>query len=91
MNLTELLEQTVARWPQKPALIEESTVLTYAELAGQVSAIAAQLHGLPINPGRRVGLAFPNGIAYVALTFALWRLNLVVVPVPTECPEEEIA
>lgn len=38
----------------------------------------------------RVGLAFPNGITYVALTFALWRLNIMVVSVPTECPEEEI-
>ena len=90
MNLTELIEKTAARWPQKPALVEESTVVTYGELARQVSELAAQIRSLHIDTGSRVGLAFPNGIAYVALTFALWRLNLVVVPVPTECPEEEI-
>ncbi len=90
MNLTELLDQTAARWPQKPALIEESTVLTYGELARQVGELANQLQALHIDSGARVGLAFPNGITYVALTFALWRLNVVVVPVPTECPEEEI-
>lgn len=91
MNLTELLDQTAARWPQKRALIEESRVVSYRELAGQVNSLAHQLELLGINHGGRVGLAFPNGIAYVALTFALWRVQLVVVPVPTECPEEEIA
>lgn len=90
MNLTELIEKTAARWPQKPALVEESTVVTYGELARQVGELVAQIRSLHIDTGSRVGLAFPNGIAYVALTFALWRLNLVVVPVPTECPEEEI-
>lgn len=91
MNLTELLDQTATRWPQKPALIEESRVVTYSELARQVGELAQQLEALRLDGGARVGLAFPNGIAYVALTFALWRLNIVVVPVPTECPEEEIA
>lgn len=91
MNLTELLDQTAGRWPQKPALIEESTVLTYGELARQVGDWANRLQVLHIDIGARVGLAFPNGIAYVALTFALWQLKAVVVPVPTECPEEEIA
>lgn len=91
MNLTELLDHTAARWPQKPALVEESTVVSYGELARLVSELASQLQALQVGDGSRVGLAFPNGIAYVALTFALWRLNVVVVPVPTECPEEEIA
>ena len=91
MNLTELLDQTAARWPQKPALIEESTVLTYGDLAREVGECANRLQALHIDIGARVGLAFPNGIAYVALTFALWQLKVVVVPVPPECPEEEIA
>ena len=90
MNLTKLLEQTAKRYPHKPAVVEESTVVTYGELVRQVSELVAHIQSLHIDYGSRVGLAFPNGIAYVALTFALWRLNIVVVPVPTECPEEEI-
>ena len=39
----------------------------------------------------RVGLCYPNSISYVVLTFALWRLQAVVVPIPTECSEEEVA
>ncbi len=90
MNLIELLDTTAARFPQKPALIEEDVVVTYGELARRADELAARIRSLQLSAGCRVGLAFPNGIAYVALTFALWRLNIVVVPVPTECPEEEI-
>ena len=90
MNLTELLENTAVRWPQKPALVEDGSVITYGELAWHVGGLAQEIRALHIDKGSRVGLAFPNGITYIALTFALWRLNIVVVPVPTECPEEEI-
>ena len=91
MNLTELLDNTAARWPQKPALIEESAVVSYAELAQLTNELAAKLQSLGITCGGRLGLAFPNGVSYVALTFALWRVKAVVVPIPTECTEEEIA
>ena len=91
MNLTELLDQTAAASPDRPALIEESTVVSYVELVRRVNELAAKLELLPIRSGSRIGLAFPNGINYVALTFALWRVNAVVVPVPTECAEEEVA
>ena len=90
MNLNELLDQTAVRVPQQPALVEENAVVSYGELARQVNELAERLSALRMDPGRRVGLAFPNSGTYVALTFALWRLQVVVVPVPTECPEEEI-
>jgi acyl-CoA synthetase (AMP-forming)/AMP-acid ligase II len=91
MNLTELLEKVAADLPDKPALIEEATVVSYAELAQRVNELVASLHSIPILSGSRIGLAFPNGISYVALTFALWRVKAVVVPVPTECTVEEVA
>lgn len=91
MNLTELLEATARRWPQKLAIVEDGVVLSYGGLAQQVCELAQQIGSLNTGASSRIGLAFPNGIAYVALTFALWRLNVVVVPVPSDCPEEEIA
>lgn len=91
MNLAELVESAAARWPQKPALIEEDTVVSYAELQSRVAEIARLLAELPITPGCRVGLCHPNSVAYVVLTFALWQVNAVVVPIPTECTEDEIA
>jgi long-chain acyl-CoA synthetase len=90
MNLFELLERTAARLPQKPALIEDEVVVSYAELLGRVEELALALKAQSIEAGQRIGLAFPNCVAYVALTYALWRLGVVVVPVPTECSEEEV-
>ena len=91
MHLTDLLDTTARRWPQKPALIEGSTVLSYAGLLERVDSFAAQLRAQSLAPGKRVGLHFPDGPAYVALTYALWRVGAVVVPVPQECTEEEIS
>ena len=90
MNLFESLERTAARWPQKPALIEDDKVVTYAELLRQVEGLTLTLKAQSIEAGQRIGLAFPNSIAYVALTYALWRCGVVVVPVPTECSEDEV-
>ncbi len=90
MQLTELLDRSASRWPEKPALIEGDEVVSYAALNRRVADLAASLQALDLPSGCRVGLSFPNGISYVALTYALWRIQAVVVPIPTECTEEEV-
>ena len=89
MNLTELLDQSAARWPEKPAMIEGDFAISYKELLAKISALSSQLQELQISPSSRIGLCFPNSIDYVALTFALWRLNAVVVPIPIESTDED--
>jgi long-chain acyl-CoA synthetase len=89
MNLTKLLDVTVSRWPQKPALIEDNKIVSYEDLIRKITELASQLQALRIQPGCRIGLCLPNSINYVALTFALWRVKAVVVPIPTECTDEE--
>ena len=91
MNLTELLDNAASRRPGKPAIIEGETVLSYSELVADIAAWAAQLKAHGVAPGQRIGLCLPNSIAYVALTFAVWRAGGVVVPIPAECADEEAA
>jgi len=91
MNLNELLEHSVRRQPRKIAFIEESTETSYAALAEKIDAFAETLKSLPFPSGARIGLCFPNSVNYVALTCALWKIGAVVVPVPTECPPEELS
>src|SRR5947209_4567840 len=91
MNLTELLDQAAARWPRKPALIEEGNSLSYADLVEKIAQASSRLRTIGLSPGTRVGLFCPNSINYVVLTFALWRIKAVVVPIPTECTGEELA
>jgi long-chain acyl-CoA synthetase len=91
MNLTELLENSARRWPQKTAFVEDSSEISYAALAGKNNFFAEKLKSLRLPAGARVGLCFPNSVNYVALTYALWKINAIVVPVPTECPAEELS
>lgn len=91
MNLTELLDGAASHWPQKPALIEGDVVVSYAGLVVKTNDFTSQLLSLKLPPGCRVGLLYPNSIDYVALTFALWRISAVVVPIPMECTAEEIS
>src|SRR5437016_3355553 len=90
MNLTEQLDHSANLWPEKPALIEGEEVVTYAALKQRVAELAASIQMLGLPAGCRVGLSYPNSISYVALTCALWRVSAVVVPIPTECTEDEI-
>ena len=89
MNLIELLDESAAAWPQKPAFIEGESLVTYSALATRVRELADALSGLSLPPGSRVGVHFPNGVDYVVLTFALWKLQIIVVPVPVECTDGE--
>ena len=91
MNLNELLENSVRRQPQKIAFVEESSEVSYALLAEKINGFVANINSLQFPSGARIGLCFPNGVNYVALTYALWQTGAVVVPVPTECPPEELA
>ncbi|HEY3861684.1 MAG TPA: class I adenylate-forming enzyme family protein [Verrucomicrobiae bacterium] len=89
MILTELLDQAASDWPKKMALIEGSSGITYAELVDNTFAFARELEAAGLHASGRIGLCFPNSANYVALTFALWRMGAIVVPVPVECTEEE--
>jgi len=91
MNLNELLDDSVTRWPQKPAVIEGETIVTYAALAEIISDFEQQLGTFALPPGCRVGLHVPNSLNYITLTYALWRIRAAVIPIPVECPANEIA
>jgi long-chain acyl-CoA synthetase len=91
MNLTELLDKTASDWPQRKAMIEGDKAVSYAELAAMIAGFAVQLQALKLPAACRIGLCFPNSIDYVALTFALWKIQVVVVPIPTECTEAELS
>jgi long-chain acyl-CoA synthetase len=91
MNLNELVDETARRWPQKAAVIEGETTVTYAALVEMISDFERRLADLSVSPGCRVGLQVPGNANYIALTYALWRVRAVVIPVPVECPEEEVA
>ena len=72
-------------------MIEGDVIISYAEFVEKTAGFELQLLLSKVSPGGRVGLLYPNSIDYVALTFALWRTNAVVIPIPMECTAEEIS
>lgn len=64
-----------------PALIQGGRRLSYAELDGLVSAVAACLVARGVEPGDRVAVYSPKTIESVAAMFAAARAGAVLVPV----------
>ncbi len=75
------LDRTVARWPDRPALIvrQQGVRWTWAELAAQVDAFAAGLLALGLVPGDRVGIWSPNNAEWTVTQFATAKAGLVLV------------
>jgi oxalate---CoA ligase len=64
-------------------------VLTYAQVASRVEALAQRLAGLAVRRGDRVALALPNGPDLVLLLLAITALGAVVAPLNPAYTEAE--
>jgi len=72
-------EYSAARFPDAPAVIDDSGTLTFAELTGRVAALAAALGDAGIGPDDRVGVLARNHAGFVEAVAALSRLGADVV------------
>ena len=80
-SLTDLLEGSVARWPNRTALVFYGRGWSYRELGAAVERFAAALAEAGVGPGDRVALVLPNCPAYPIAFFATVRLGATVVQV----------
>ncbi len=67
--------------PQHPALIEDGTTWTYAQLWSRSGAIARGLLSGGLQPGQSVGIVGENEAAYIATYFGILRAGGAAVPV----------
>ncbi|MDQ3572363.1 MAG: AMP-binding protein [Actinomycetota bacterium] len=75
------LTQRAKACPDRLALRTDTGDLTYAELDGETSELAARLAKAGIRPGDRVALDMPAGQDFAVALHALLRLGAVAVPV----------
>src|SRR6202142_2015739 len=87
-SLTDLL---AGGRPQQPALIvpDSAEVLTYAQVASRVEALAQRLAELTVRRGDRVALALPNGPDVVLLLLAITALGAAAAPLNPAYTEAE--
>ena len=74
-HTSELLTLRAARFAQSPALRDERSTLTFAQLEHSAAAAAAALASYGVQAGDRVLLVVDNCAEAIVLFFALGRLD----------------
>lgn len=91
MTLFEAISATVARDPDRVAIVSPRGERTYGELAAEVDALSAGLLAAGVVAGDVVATSFPNDFeTYVAIV-ALARIGAVNVPLWPDLSEQEEA
>ncbi len=89
-TIGRLLERSVARFPDKEALVFKDVRQTYAQLDRQANALALKLVELGVGKGDTVAINIPNWIEFVWSFVAATRVGAVAVPLSTRYREQEI-
>jgi acyl-CoA synthetase (AMP-forming)/AMP-acid ligase II len=80
-----------ARWPDRPAIIDERGTITYAELDQRATAVAAVAQSLGAGPDGALAVLCRNGRAFVEAMLAAPRIGADVVLLNTELPATTLA
>ncbi|TDB95655.1 amino acid adenylation domain-containing protein, partial [Micromonospora fluostatini] len=86
LNLMERFAQAVARYPDRTAVSDGDTLLTYAALDRAVTRLAAEILGRVPQPGARVGLLLPRSVDLVVAALAVLRAGASYVPLDRAAP-----
>jgi long-chain acyl-CoA synthetase len=77
--LTDILDRTVAAYPERKAIDFLGKATTYAELGASVNRAAKGFQTLGVRKGDRVGLFLPNSPYFVIAYFGLLKAGATVV------------
>jgi acyl-CoA synthetase (AMP-forming)/AMP-acid ligase II len=93
MNLAELLYSSAERHAGRPAAtdVRSGRSLSYGELAREAERVAAFLVAQGVEPGQRIGLLAPNGLAYLPAAFGLLATGACLTPLATNLTPAELA
>src|SRR6201991_1019896 len=88
-TLVDILYETAARYPDAPAIDDDSVQLTYSELIADVEDSVAWLAARGVGRGDRIGIRMPSGsyALYVAILATL-AAGAAYVPVDADDPDE---
>ena len=89
-NLHAMLAHVFDRFPDREAVIDGETRLTFRELGRRADRIAAAMRGLGVAPGDRVMIVVANRWHFIALLVAAIRLGAIAVPLNVRASASEI-
>jgi long-chain acyl-CoA synthetase len=90
-NVSDLVARAAEQAPDHLAFAEAATdvALSWSQVDAAVNAEARRLLDAGLQPGERVAIALPTGVAFVVALFAAARAGGIAVPMPAELPERE--
>src|SRR3954470_20611774 len=90
-NLAELLEGSVATYPERTAVVLGDTRLSYAQVDAAANQVANLLVSRGIKPGDKVALSCPNLPFFPVIYYGILKAGAVVVPLNVLLRRREIA
>jgi fatty-acyl-CoA synthase len=81
LNLLLPLNKALTLWPEREAIVEGTTRLTYRQLGERVLALARALNAFALTRGARVAIVAPNGYKYMECYYAHAYAGLVLMPI----------
>src|SRR4051812_22535752 len=79
MPVQQILDDAIAKWPDRPAVDFMGKRLSYSELGDHVNRAARGLQKLGVKPGVHVGLYLPNTPHYIIAFFGVLKAGGIVV------------
>ncbi|HET6209943.1 MAG TPA: amino acid adenylation domain-containing protein [Jatrophihabitans sp.] len=87
----QLFAEQAARCPDAPAVSDQHTVLSYAELDQRSDRLAARLRAAGVRPGDPVGLLVARSPAMVVATLGILKAGGCYLPIDPGYPADRIA
>ena len=90
MTIGQMLRETVAKWPERPALQNSEQLISWRECLSRVESLASGLLTIGIKKGAHVGLLVPNTVEAFLLMLACWDIGAVTVLLNTSLSADEL-
>ena len=84
--LGDIVAAAASNWPDRPAVHDGRSGLTFAELEGQARALAAWLGEQGVNAGDRVAILAEKCAIMPVLAIGIWKCGAVYVPLDAAQP-----
>jgi D-alanine--poly(phosphoribitol) ligase subunit 1 len=84
--LGDLVRAAASNWPDRPAVHDGRSGLTFASLEQQARALAARLLDLGVRPGDRVAILAEKATIMPVLAIGIWKCGAVYVPLDAAQP-----
>ena len=91
LTLTNVWQNTVAKFPNKTALIMDGVRWTYRALDADIARLAGHLKTLDVAPGDRVAIAMPNCREFYVAYWAALHIGAILAPVNYRLGATEMA